>query len=124
LARARVASENKGAALGAGDARWAMACRVATRIEGGRSAVIRPEVRERLVTQARLLGLRAFDANLIIAIVQDAARTGREPLDDEVAARLRLVRAPEVEARSVWPMVAASIALGAAVLAALIVWVG
>jgi hypothetical protein len=39
------------------------------------------------------MGLRPFDANLIIAIVQDRARTG-EPLDQLATdGRIRLVRA-------------------------------
>ncbi|MEM1329956.1 MAG: hypothetical protein AAGG07_05290 [Planctomycetota bacterium] len=67
------------------------AARVASSLEGGRAAVLPPERRARLVTQARSLGLREFDANLIVAIVQDSARTGAAPLGPETADRLPLV---------------------------------
>ena len=53
--------------------------------------LLRPENRRRVLETAKLLGLRAFDANLIIAIVQDAARTGDDPLGGEVQSRLQMV---------------------------------
>jgi len=46
------------------------------------------------VTTARGLGLRPFDANLVLAIVQDAARQGRNPRDVETINRLVLVGEP------------------------------
>ncbi len=91
-----VAQENRlAASIPALDARWAFAVRVADTLEGGRLAMLRPERRRRLVTQARRAGLRDFDTNLVIAIVQDAARCG-EPMDaDGVTRRIALVRPPE-----------------------------
>ena len=55
------------------DARWVLAVRVAERLEG---TMLDPESRERLVRLGKMLGLTPFDANLVIAIVQDRARRG------------------------------------------------
>lgn len=77
------------------DARWVMAARVSDALEGGRAAILRPEARSRLVSGATRMGLRPFDANLVIAIVQDAARRGEPPLGDDSADRLTLVGTPE-----------------------------
>lgn len=49
---------------------------VASRVEGGRAGIVRPAVRRDLMRAAGLAGLRAFDATLIIALVQDRARRG------------------------------------------------
>lgn len=73
----RVELENRSAAsLTPEDARWILARRAAEAIEGGRAAILRPEVRARLLATGERLGLRPFDANLILAIVQDEARSG------------------------------------------------
>jgi hypothetical protein len=56
------------------DARAILASLAARSIEGGEAAMIRPDVRRRLVARAASMGLRPFDANLVIAIVQDDAR--------------------------------------------------
>ena len=75
-----VADENRRAAridMAPTDPRWIVAARTATELEG---AALPPERRERILRSARTLGLRTFDANLIIAIVQDCARRG-QPLD-------------------------------------------
>lgn len=75
--RSEVARENHVAAmLSPFDARMIFAEQVARRLEGGGAAILRPQVREGLVAQAHRLGMRTFDANLVIAIVQDAARRG------------------------------------------------
>ena len=58
---------------GPGDPRWVLAARVADKLEG---TLLRPEHRERLIRLGRMLGLTPFDANLVIAIVQDQARRG------------------------------------------------
>lgn len=92
--RAVVKENLASAALSASDARWAFAVRVAASIEGGRAGILRPAVRQKLVQQATQLGLRPFDANLVIAIVQDSSRTFGSPLSDHAADRLRLVRDP------------------------------
>jgi len=87
-----VAWENRAASeLSAGDARWVMAIRVGQAIEGGRSAMLRPDRCRRLLLEGQSLGLRDFDTNLIIAIVQDGARTG-EGMGANVADRVALVR--------------------------------
>ncbi len=58
------------------DPRIVFAAAVAACMEGGKAALLRVEHRNKLHKSARRLGLRVFDANLIIAIVQDAARRG------------------------------------------------
>jgi hypothetical protein len=45
-------------------------------LQGGRAAIVTPDARDALVVRARGLGLREFDAHLIIATVQEAARRG------------------------------------------------
>lgn len=75
------------------DPRWAFAARVATHLEGGHAAILRPERRERLLRLAAHLRLRPFDAALIIAMVQDTARRGEAapghaPLSPQLADRL------------------------------------
>jgi hypothetical protein len=84
-------------AFSSADARWLTAMRASESIEGGRAAVLRPEVRSRLISSATRMGLRPFDANLVLAIVQDAARTGQGLEDPATVERLGLVaegRAP------------------------------
>lgn len=88
-------ADSAAAPLEAGDARWVFTVRVAGAIEGERAAVLTPEKRERLLKLARLLGLRAFDAALIIAIVQDSARCGLSPLGQTTAERVAMVRMPQ-----------------------------
>lgn len=65
--------------LDASDARVRFAARVAASIEGGRAAIVRPLVRERLIAAATSDGILPFDANLVVALVQDAARQGHLP---------------------------------------------
>ncbi len=91
--RVMVARENAGAAgVAATDARWVFAVQVARSIEGGRAAVLGPVRRRKLVAMAVSMGLRPFDANLIIAVVQDGVRSGEGGLGREVEARLAFVR--------------------------------
>ncbi len=94
IARQRIAAENRASAeLPIDDARRIVATRIARALEGGRAAILTPDVRRDIVTEAKRMGLRPFDANLIIAIVQDRARCA-EPLDQLAAdGRIRLVRA-------------------------------
>lgn len=92
-----VAAENRSAAdhpFDPADPRWILATRAAAALEGGRAAILPPERRARLVSLATSLGLRPFDAHLVIAIVQDDARTGAKPLADTAKHRVALVRAP------------------------------
>ncbi len=86
------------------------ASRVAESLEGGRSAILRPERRSTLVDLATRMGIRAFDAHLVIALTQDAARrgevsTGRAGCESE--------RADAQDRRSgqVW-VIAASLVMG------------
>ena len=75
---------------GPDDPRWVLAVRTSELLEG---PILRPERRDGLVRLGRTLGLSLFDANLVIAIVQDQARRGRLP--EECAAesepRLRMI---------------------------------
>jgi hypothetical protein len=73
------------------DPRWVLAVAAARQLEGGRAGILTQEGRAHVLRIARLLGLRPFDAALVIAIVQDAARRG-EPLGGEVSERLGMVR--------------------------------
>lgn len=72
------------------DPRWVLATRTAEQLEG---SLLRPEPRDRLVRLGQMLGLSHFDANLVIAIVQDQARRGYAPKFCPLAAepRLRLI---------------------------------
>lgn len=117
-----IAQENRSAALiGPSDARWIFATSVAAGLEGGRLALLRPQSRQRLLVRAEELGLRPFDANLVIAIVQDAAQGGRALSRDT---QERLVMVPLVRgAASVAPQVLASLALAAVTLYALVHWI-
>lgn len=69
------------------DPRWVLAVRTSERLQG---ALLPPESREALIRLGRVLGLSAFDANLVIAIVQDQARRGRAPVDCPAAAASQL----------------------------------
>ncbi len=60
----------------ASDPRWVLAVHAAEALEG---ALLAPEKRERLLLLGRALGLTPFDANLVIAVVQDQARRGHRP---------------------------------------------
>lgn len=96
-ARMSVAAENHAASaqeFDPTDPRWVLAVRTAGAIEGGRAAVLPPEARARLLGLATRLGLRPFDAHLVMAIVQDAARCGREVVADDTRGRLALVQRP------------------------------
>ncbi len=121
-----VASANRESArLDGSDTRTIFAARVAESLEGGRAAVLTPENRRRLVGAATRAGLRPFDANLVIAIVQDGARRGESVHNKLTSSRLRLVGAGRRErTRRPGPgaitLAAAGIALAA--VAALIAW--
>ena len=55
------------------DPRWVLAVRTAEQLQG---PILPPERRERLLRLGKVLGLKPFDTNLIIAIIQDRARRG------------------------------------------------
>ena len=75
--RDHVERENRSAAgLSAVDARALLGEATAAALDGGRAAILSPERRRRLVAIGERLGVRAFDANLVIAVVQDRVRRG------------------------------------------------
>jgi hypothetical protein len=79
------------------DPRWVLAARAAEQLEGD---ILRPEPRERLVRLGVTLGLSLFDANLVIAIVQDQARRGFAAQYCPLAAEPRLRLIPRHDAAS------------------------
>lgn len=79
------------AALPVTDARWVLAVRVRESLDGGSAAILPPEARARMLSVGRRLGLRPFDINLVIAIVQDHVRCGGRDPHSEMVARLALV---------------------------------
>jgi hypothetical protein len=66
-----------GAALDPQDPRWLVATETASQLEG---SLLTFERRRKVLALANRVGVRPFDANLIIAAVQDRARRG-EPID-------------------------------------------
>ena len=104
--------------VGAFDPRWVLAVRTNYLLEGGRAALLTPESRRYVLDLAKTLGLRAFDANLIIAIVQDSARTTGEGLTDDARARLGMVRDPATNRdRTNWIGFGLGVVMAAGVLA-------
>lgn len=89
------------AALSRDDARLAFAQRVAANLEGGKAAILRADVRKRLLNEGAALRLRPFDANMIIAVAQDAAQRGVMTDSRDVVGLLRFVGGAE---RSVTPV--------------------
>ncbi len=77
--------------MDAADPRWVLAIRTSQCLQG---AILAPEQRDRLLILARLLGLTPFDANLIIAIVQDQARRGHAKEYCAAAGRSQLAMIP------------------------------
>lgn len=122
-AQTAIAEANKASVtLSALDPRWVLAVSTFRELDGGVAAVLSPEKRARLLKSGQRMGLRPFDSNLVMAIVQDGARRGVDPLNSEAIARLHMVHpAPErtgaPHARSVQPSWA--IVFSAAALAAL-----
>lgn len=68
--------------LAANDPRWVLAIRVREMMQG---TLLPPEARRRITRLGRLLGLNTFESNLVIAIVQDAARRGQPTTDAEAS---------------------------------------
>ncbi len=75
----------------AGDPRWVLAVRVAEALQG---SLLPAEKRDRLIRVGKMLGLTAFDANLIVAMVQDQARRGHRSTDCAHAVREQLTMIP------------------------------
>lgn len=72
-------------ALDPTDPRWVVAARAYSQLEG---STMTPERRARVLDSARKLGVQPFEANLIIALVQDQRRRGRTLHDAAPALRL------------------------------------
>jgi hypothetical protein len=85
---ARESARNR--SLDPADPRWKFALETQQALQG---AVLSFEDRRRLLSLAQRTGIRAFDANLIIALVQDRARRG-EPVE-HAAATIAIVPRPE-----------------------------
>ncbi len=123
-ARESVVRENRAAAanrtLDPADVRWVLAVRTQSLLQG---TALTPERRERVLRTAKHLGVRPFDANLIIAIVQDHARRG-ESLSG-AAPTLAMVRDPGMarEKRSDWLRWAAVFATSVMATVLMIRWV-
>jgi hypothetical protein len=121
-ARRAIAQENHAAALQSDDVRWMFAQQVQTAIEGGRAAIVRPQIRQQLVSDAQRMGLRPFDANLVIAIAQDAARHG-EDLHETAAHRLAMVPSGRTSKLGPLMLMGAAVGLAAGLVALFIAWI-
>ncbi|MEM7623872.1 MAG: hypothetical protein AAF235_11800, partial [Planctomycetota bacterium] len=82
---------SEAARLDATDPRWAFAARVAVALDGPGAGTLPPEGRERLMRTARNLGIRPFQATLIIAAIQDRVRSGLTPLGPELGVALSII---------------------------------
>jgi hypothetical protein len=109
MLRAREATQSR--ALDPMDPRWMLACATRDSLQG---AVLTYESRRKLMRLAQRVGIRAFDANLIVAIVQDRARRG-EPIESAAEA-LSVIPRPAARRASVTAWV-----WGAAILVAVLV---
>lgn len=124
-----VEAENRAASeLSIEDARLIFAEEVGEQLQGGTVALLTPERRKRLISRAEGLGLRPFDANLIIAIMQDRARGGEFDADARGDARLGLIRpADEMTSqtgpRAAWIRWLAVGALTAGLFVLLVLWI-
>lgn len=108
---------------GKSDPREALVPFVLDRLEGGPCAILPPHKRREVATRAASLGLREFDANLVIAIVQDAVRRGASKRD-EITGLLLLAPAPRKESQDALALSALAVVLGLFLLVALVTLVG
>lgn len=108
------------------DPRWLLAVHVAQKLDG---SVLLPEHRESLVREGVESGMSPFEANLVIAIVQDKARRGVPPVWCPMAGeeQLRMITPPSPaknDRAARWMLRASWIALAIfAAEAALLAWV-
>jgi hypothetical protein len=113
---------------GSADPRWVLAVRTAELLQGD---ILTPECRERIVRMGRMFNLTPFDANMVIAIVQDQARRGIAPHLCPTAGepQLRMISPPRRRTfkqiiRSRYSLTLASLlAVLLAIEALLIIWV-
>ncbi len=121
---AKVARENHiSARLSYDDARWVLAVRINQALEGGQAARLAPEKRRAVTREAEKMGLTAFDANLLIAIVQDGVRSGEGGISPKTQGRLALVREAQTPTPFEWPLVLAAVMMGLILAWAMIDWV-
>ena len=115
-----VADENRAAAsniaLDPADPRWVLAVQAYSQLQG---AALTYDRRQRVMRTARQLGVRSFDASVIIAIVQNHAREGRAR--GAAAGTLALLQPPQPVAQS-WARWAAAFATAAVTTGFLIWW--
>lgn len=138
--RETIIRENTRAAqLTSDDARVIFATKVQDSLEGGKAAILRPDRRRALMTLSSQLRLRPFDANLIIALVQDAARRGevianvsstqppshvREMVEADEARVMLALMAPAAKDTTQRDRVIFAVVLALAILAMLVALVG
>ena len=127
-----VVKENRLAAaagMDPSDPRWVLALQTRDRLQG---STLTPERREQLLKAGKTLGLRPFESNLVIAIVQDQARTGEELEHARPALRLmvdadtginRGQRGECTSRTATWPIWFAAMAGAIAVAGLLIRWI-
>lgn len=124
VAAANRASADAADALTDADARVIFAKRVSEALEGGRAAILPAPRRDNLRKLAVRMGLSEFDASLVTAIVQDAARRGEAIGSRPVKGRLSLIRpAQRFVGHDLTLRVMAALLLGAMLLIALVRWV-
>ncbi len=113
----RVAGRNL--SLDPTDPRWVLAARAYSQLQG---TTLTPERRQRVLRNAQQLGVRPFEANVIIAIVQDHARRSA-PLA-QAADTLSILRDPrsDTQRRSAWSRWIAATLTALAANAILIWW--
>ncbi len=120
--RDEVAAENRRAAanpsLAPTDPRWVLAARAYSQLQG---STLTWDRRQRVMTTARELGVRPFDASIIIAIVQDQARRGGSL--PQAAGTLSLIETPAAPRRGkAWTLWLAALSAADAADAILLGW--
>jgi len=119
-----IARENQAAAhnaaLNPADPRWVLAVAAYSKLEG---TTLTPERRAQVIRTARVLGIRPFDANVIIALAQDRARRG-----EDIGAAIATIRAiprpePVAGRRAVILLWCAALATASLAIGVLIRWI-
>lgn len=117
--REAVAQENASAQtqwLSTTDPRWVLAMAAHARLGSG---LLGPKGRDRLITMGQGLGLRSFDAALVVAIAQDHQRRGVEI--SQASGMLALVTPPSAALPSWRAWIVAGV-LAAGMVAAAAIW--
>jgi hypothetical protein len=99
---------------------------VAGSLQGGRAALLTPELRRKLVAGAVKEGMRPFECHLVVAAVQDAARRGEIEVGGSLPADSAGDADPqqiERDARTAIIMILCVAALTIAVFASLVSWI-